>query len=144
MSRVSLSPSTAARSSALPPTFACSCKADGFGSVCVHLAGELDLSTLPALRHTLREAQLGASIVSIDLQELTFIDCSALKVILEADGVAQRAGNRLILVRGAGQVDRVLKLTGILEQLEVVEPQMAETPKETTLHHARIGVAASS
>ena len=68
-----------------PSPFVCSWKPDGLGSAWVRLGGELDLSTLPLFRETLREAQLSANAVSIDLQGLEFIDCAALGVIVDAD-----------------------------------------------------------
>lgn len=117
--------STATGSFASPSPFACSWKSDGLGSARVHLEGELDLSTLPSFRETLREAQLGASTVSIDLQGLEFIDCAALGAVVDADTLARREGNRLILVRGSGQVDRVLRLTGLLERLEAVDLRLS-------------------
>ena len=110
------------------PSFVCDCKADGFGSVRIHVEGELDLANAPEFRRALRAAQSEAKIVSLDLQELSFIDCSALNEILEADALARRTGSKLILVRGSGQVDRVLALTGVLEWMEVVDLRPAELP----------------
>lgn len=118
MPQVSLS--SAANTLTLPLPFACSWKRDGFSSAWLHLRGELDLSTLPLFMRALGGAQANASIVSVDLQELAFIDCSALKVIVDANALAQSVGNRLTLVRGSGQVDRILRQTGLLEQVEVV------------------------
>ena len=62
---------------------------------------------------------MGASTVSIDLQDLEFIDCAGLGAIVDAG--ERRDGSRLILVRGSGQVDRVLRLTGLRERLEAVD-----------------------
>lgn len=136
MPQASLPISTAVSTDPLPLPFVCSWKQDGLGSACVHLSGELDLSTLPVFRQTLQDAQLNASAVSIDLQELTFVDCSALGAIFNANSAAQRSGSRLALVRGSGQVDRVLELTGLLGRLEVIDlskgkqagPQHNESP----------------
>lgn len=121
MSQVSPVPHRETRPEFAPPPFACDYKADGFGSVRVHVEGELDLATVPEFRLALRGAQSGAKIVSLDLQGLSFIDCCALAVILEADAFARRTESKLILVRGSGQVDRVMTLTGVLERMEVVD-----------------------
>lgn len=75
---------------------------------------------MPAFKRVLRGAQSEAETVSLDLQELAFIDCSALKEVLDADAFADRTGRTLTLVRGSGQVDRVMVLTGVLERMEVV------------------------
>lgn len=82
--------SSEARPKFAPPPFVCDCKADGFGSVRVRVEGELDLANAPELRRALRAAQSEAKIVSLDLQELSFIDCSALNEILKADALARR------------------------------------------------------
>jgi len=125
MPQVSPSAGTTASLFAAPSPFECSWKLDALGSAWVHVGGELDLSTVQAFRETLQEAQLGGGTVSIDLQGLEFIDCAALRAIVAADALARRQGHRLILVRGSGQVDRVLALTGLLEVIEVVDPRLA-------------------
>jgi anti-sigma B factor antagonist len=121
MSPVSPSVTSTASSLAYLLPFVCRWKPDGFGSAWVHLSGELDLSTSPLFGQTVRDALQNACAVSIDLQELAFIDCSALAVLLDASSIAQELGCRLILVRGSGQVDRVMALTGILERFEVID-----------------------
>jgi len=125
MSQASPSASMRVRSLAPPLPFACSWKSDGFESVWVHLSGELDRSTLSAFQRTLEEAQLSARTVSIDLQGLEFIDCAALGAIVAAEALARQEGGGLTLVRGSGQVDRVLALTGLLEEVEVLDLRLA-------------------
>jgi anti-anti-sigma factor len=120
MSQVSSLPSSEVPSEFAVPPFVCACKADGFGSVCLHLEGELDLANVPAFKRVLHGAQSEAEAVSLDLQELAFIDCSALKEVLDADAFARRTGRTLTLVRASGQVDRVMALTGVLERLHWV------------------------
>jgi hypothetical protein len=39
----------------------------------------------------------------------------------DADAFARRLERSLIWVRGSGQGDRVLKLTGLLERLEIID-----------------------
>lgn len=121
MSQASSSPRSKAPLEFPVPPFACACKADGSGSVRVHLEGELDLANVPAFKRALQGAQSEARTVSLDLQELAFIDCSALKEVLDADALARKTERTFLLVRGSGQVDRVMALTGLLEQMEVVE-----------------------
>ena len=121
MSQPSSFPSSELLSKLAPLPFVCDCKPDGFGSVRIHVEGELDLANVPEFRRTLGTAQSRANTVSLDLQELAFIDCAALKEIVDADAVARRTGDKLILICGAGQVDRVLCLTGVLEQMEILD-----------------------
>jgi anti-sigma B factor antagonist len=90
----------------------------------------LDLATCPFFEQVLREAQEDASIVSIDLQELTFIDCAGLTAIVQAAARAAATKRRLILVGAAGQVERLFDLTGPLRTVEVVEFGRAQTSSE--------------
>jgi len=74
------------------------------------------------LRRDLEAAQLNATVVSVDLRELAFIDCSALSFFFQASAAARALGSRLILIRGSGQVDRILTMTGASAWIEVVDP----------------------
>jgi anti-anti-sigma factor len=105
----------------MPAPFACTLKPDGWGSVWIELAGELDLMTCPLFERVLKEAQEEASIVSVDLQELTFIDCAGLTTVVVAAGRAKVAETRLILVGAVGQVKRLLCLTEMPQLIEMVE-----------------------
>lgn len=77
----------------------------------VQVVGELDIVTAPALEQALRDAELRAQLVVLDLRELTFTDSSGVHVITNASVRADRAGRRLVLVRGPSQADRMLTLT---------------------------------
>lgn len=121
MSQASSFPSSEVPSEFAVPPFECACEADGTGSVRLHVEGELDRANVPAFKRVLHGAQSEAKTVSLDLQELAFIDCSALKEVLDAEAFARQTGRTLTLVRASGQVDRVMALTGVLERMEVVE-----------------------
>jgi anti-anti-sigma factor len=79
------------------PGFQCTCRGMGFHSACVHVAGELDLSTSRLLEQTLRRAERRALLVLLDLRELTFTDSVGVHVIVNASVRARRAGCRLVL-----------------------------------------------
>lgn len=125
--------STAASCHAAPlpsSSLACTWKQGCHSAAWVHVAGELDLTTSLELRYALAEAQLHASLLVVDLRELTFMDCNGMQVILDAVGGARREGRRAILVRGPVQVDRVFTLTGASDQvlifdLDPTEPSQA-------------------
>ena len=76
----------------------------------VEVVGELDLITAPALEQALRDADLRAPLVVLDLRELTFTDSSGVRVIISASARADRAGRWLVVVRGPAQVDRMFTL----------------------------------
>jgi anti-anti-sigma factor len=65
----------------------------------VHLAGRLDLAAVPQLVRTLRQAQLKARLVVLDLRELQLMDSSGVHVIVNASIRARRLGGRLVLRR---------------------------------------------
>lgn len=91
----------------------------------VQVVGELDIFTTPALEQTLRDAELRAPLVVLDLRELTFTDSSGVHVITNASARADRAGRRLVLVRGPAQADRLLALI-TADVLEIVDLDPAE------------------
>ena len=110
---------------ATPPAFACTWRA-GSSAAWVHVAGELDLATSRQLRRTLAEAELNARLVMLDLRELTSIDSSAVRVIINAARTARRKGGRLMLARGPVEVDRVLTLTGACDHVLIFDLDPAE------------------
>jgi anti-anti-sigma factor len=103
----------------VPAPFVCSWALHDRDVAWVHLAGELDLAAAPGLRATLHDAQARAHVVVLDLRRLTFMDSAGVHAILRASTVAQRAGRRLILLRGQRQVDRLLALAGVAGSLEI-------------------------
>ena len=68
--------SIACRAATLRP-FVCSSTDGGLDAAWVHMAGELDIATVPQLEQTLRETQLQARLVVLDLRELAFMDAPA-------------------------------------------------------------------
>jgi anti-anti-sigma factor len=115
---------------ALPPTLVCSWTDGGLDAAWVHVAGELDLATVPQLVHTLHQAQLQARLVVLDLRELEFIDSSGAHAIIDETLRAREAARRLVILRGRPNVDRMLALVGCSHDLEIgdidqVEPSVA-------------------
>jgi anti-anti-sigma factor len=80
--------------------------------------GELDVASSQELERELARVS-DERLVVIDLAQLTFIDSTGLGVLVRAHQSAQELGHRLGLVRGNGQVDRLLSLTGLDDQLLV-------------------------
>jgi anti-anti-sigma factor len=65
----------------------------------VQLVGRLDLAAVPQLVRTLRQTQLKARLVVLDLRELRLMDPSCVHVIVNAGIRARRLGGRLVLLR---------------------------------------------
>jgi anti-sigma B factor antagonist len=129
--------SPAASRYAAPSSFVCSWRPGGSGAAWVHVAGELDLATSPLLRHALRDAQLYAHVVVLDLREVTFIESTAVHVILDAAASVRRGDGRLILVRGPTHVDRALTLTDASSQVLIVDLNPSDPPARARLHIAQ-------
>lgn len=126
---------------AAPTPFACTWKQGPSGATWVHVAGELDLLTAPQLRQTLREAQLYARMVVLDLRALTFMDCSGVHVILDAAAKARGAGGGLSLARGPAQIDRLLAITRVCE-LEILDLDPSDAPAPALLRLSQTSAAA--
>jgi anti-sigma B factor antagonist len=86
------------------------------GSVCLAVAGEVDMDTHgqleAAIRSSLREGNLTRLVV--DLEKVTFLDSQGIAVLMTGysvaarDGIAFRVGNPHDIVR------RALEITGLL------------------------------
>jgi anti-anti-sigma factor len=92
------------------------------GQTRVVVAGELDLATEPQLRSRLERLLERNARVLLDLRELTFIDSSGIRLIIEVDEQARDDGTGLRIVPGARAVQRIFAISGLLETLEFVEP----------------------
>jgi anti-anti-sigma factor len=93
---------------------------DEAGATVVKVSGELDIASsaeLEGVLYGLHETKL----VIIDLRELEFVDSTGLGVLVRAHQHALEHGNRVALVRGPGQVARLLSLTGLESQLLIAD-----------------------
>ena len=119
--------------SALPMPFVCELTQDHDAGASLHLTGELDLATSPLLDWTLRDALHKSRIVVVDLRQVSFIDSSAIHVLVDAGARARLDGRRLVVLRGPAQLDRVLVLCGDSDSLDVVDLDAAELPSTLVL-----------
>jgi anti-sigma B factor antagonist len=89
----------------------------------VRPVGELDLDTAPSLEDELAavRAQGGERLV-LDLRRLTFMDSTGLRLVIRWDGVARAEGFEFAIVPGSEVVQRVIRLTGMDDQLTVADP----------------------
>ena len=88
----------------------------------VALAGELDIVNAPQLESQLAavEADAGGTLI-LDLRGVEFVDSTGLRALIAANERARSAGRRLVIVRGAKAVDRLLSLTQLDQRLEIVD-----------------------
>lgn len=91
-------------------------------AVVIEVTGELDLASSPALEEELQRAAASSTpLVIVDLRRLEFMDSTGLSVLVKAHQRAIDNGQRLGIVRGPQQVERLLNLTGVAERLTIVE-----------------------
>ncbi|MFF8772489.1 STAS domain-containing protein [Kitasatospora sp. NPDC015120] len=83
----------------------------------VRAFGEIDIATAPRLGRRLAAALGAHREVVLDLSEVTFMDCSGLRVLVQARNRADRYGGRLVLRGARGPVARLLRLTGLGRRL---------------------------
>lgn len=85
----------------------------------ITVRGELDLSTSPALATAITEAAAGdPETVTLDLGSITFIDSSALRVLVNAGRELGSAGKALQIGPRSTVVSRVLAMTNLDTQAE--------------------------
>lgn len=79
----------------------------------IALAGELDLTSVGLLEEEMTKALAAdAPAVVLDLSELQFIDSTGIHLLLRLQAHSAENDNRLRMIRGTAQVQRVLELTG--------------------------------
>ena len=86
----------------------------------IQLAGEVDLATCPQLRAVLVELiDTGLHQLTIDLDQVSFLDCAGIGVLVDARRRVKQHGGCLNLVRPKPFVLRVLTLTGMTTVLPI-------------------------
>jgi anti-sigma B factor antagonist len=89
--------------------------------IVVKLEGELDMANAPLLQNAIESAELGAAkTVVLDLQGLTFLDSTGLRIILAAREQCWRRGQEFAVTPGSQQVQRLLSVTGVGEHLRTI------------------------
>ena len=110
------------------PTFALSTETVN-GVLVVHVSGELDLGHADRLSAALNDEPAGAggTPVAIDMSEVTFIDSTGVRALLQAKRRADDAGAAFALVAPSAPVLRVLQLSELMEALNVIDAVDADT-----------------
>ncbi len=86
----------------------------GIGFTVVSVSGEIDVATSPELHHRLNGAiDGGAELVAVDLLGVTFIDSTALAVLIEASRRCIEAEKTMRLVVSEPRILRIFEITGL-------------------------------
>ena len=84
----------------------------------LHLSGELDLCSAPALTNMLEGPTEHGGTIGLDLAELTYLDSSGLHVILNTIRLLGERG-RVVLFNRSPVVQRLLEICGLDGMIEV-------------------------
>jgi anti-sigma B factor antagonist len=80
----------------------------------IKVGGEVDLATSPQLQAVLVDlVDRGLHQLTIDLEQVSFLDCAGIGMLVDARRRVQEHGGSLKLVRPAPLVRRVLEVTGM-------------------------------
>lgn len=102
----------------------------GDGSACVvHLEGEIDMVTVPEVRDALESAMnRGCLNVVLNLERVTYLDSSALGLLVWADRQLGPHEGRLVLAGADRNVSRILKISGLVAAAPAISA--ADDPDE--------------
>ncbi len=90
------------------------------GVCIVRVTGELDLGNAARVGEALAAQAHTPSSVVIDLREVTFMDSTGVRELLEAKRLTEESGGRLALLAPSRPVQRVLELSRLIEVFEVI------------------------
>jgi anti-sigma B factor antagonist len=86
------------------------------------VVGEIDMGTAPRLEAAIRLAQESARLVVVDLSEVTFLDSSALNVLVRCQREFEVRGTALRIVNpvdhSVGRIFEISHLTSVLNLVE--------------------------
>jgi anti-sigma B factor antagonist len=97
------------------------------GHSILSVVGELDVATAPELRTHLEETvdRVSAGTVVVDLVKVTFIDSTALGVLISALKRSQSEGGELRLVIAEPRILKIFEITGLTELFSIF-PTLAQ------------------
>jgi len=86
----------------------------------VSVVGEIDVATAPLLRERLRDRMdAGSSTVVVDLLDVTFLDSTALGVLVGAVKRCHEAGGELRLVVDQPRILKLFEITGLTDVFSI-------------------------
>lgn len=103
-------------------TFGISEESSG-GNAVLSVAGELDIATAPELRDRLEEVidRVAQGTVVVDLLKVTFIDSTALGVLISGLKRSQSAGGVFRIVVAESRILRIFEITGLTDLFSIFE-----------------------
>jgi anti-anti-sigma factor len=90
------------------------------GEVVLRLRGELDLASADAVSQRLDALAAAGEAVVLDVDRLSFMDSSGLRVVLQAAETSRTSGWRFSLTAGSEQVRNLFASAGVTDRLPIV------------------------
>jgi len=110
----------------MPPEFAITEQGSQAGHHVIAVRGEIDLFTAPELKQALTDAiEGGQHRVVIDLTEVSFLDSTALGVLIGAVKRLRSRGGALAIVNTDTSIAKTFEITG-LDQIFTIVPSREE------------------
>ena len=92
----------------------------GDGSAVLYVAGELDVSSAPALQHAVARSLDGqGGAFRLDVRGLRFMDSSGAKALVHAHNRVESLGRHFVVVSPTRPVRRVLDVLGLDQVLDI-------------------------
>jgi anti-sigma B factor antagonist len=90
------------------------------GTVILRLRGELDLASADAVSQRLDAHASAGEAVVLDVDRLSFMDSSGLRVVLQAAETSRESGWSFALTAGSEQVRNLFESAGVTNRLPIV------------------------
>jgi anti-sigma B factor antagonist len=97
----------------------------GNGCVVVALSGEIDVAAAPTVRERLEQAADKVGALVVDLTRVSFIDSTALGVLIGIHKQCSASGTDMRLVVNEARILKVFEITGLTDLFDIV-PSLAE------------------
>jgi anti-anti-sigma factor len=94
----------------------------------IELTGDVDLATAAIAEEELRRAESSEELIVLDLQAVSFMDSTGIRMVIAADQRLRNRGGTLRIVRVPHQVHKLFELVGITEHLTIDDSLEASPP----------------
>ena len=85
------------------------------------LHGELDLATAPLFKGEFERPETATRpMLVLDLEDLSFVDSTGLRMILLAHDRSRERGQDFAITSGPPQVQRLLRITSVSDHLRII------------------------
>jgi len=92
------------------------------GAIVLALSGELDFGTVRQVQTRLAELRDASEPTVLDLDALTFMDSTGIRLVLTACEDARRRNWSFRITRGSERVQRVLEAAQVIDRLPYADP----------------------